>query len=106
MISLAELKNDKKLLSKIDWDISPQEAFESYQIKAPQSWKHRGLSETHYFQVSVYQDEARVVLVKKTYKDSEEIAEIEVPLELLDGPASPAPPEKQRRMAIILLTLG
>ncbi|MFH1134746.1 MAG: hypothetical protein V1816_01530 [Pseudomonadota bacterium] len=91
MITFNELKHDRRLLSQIDWDLTPQEAFEAYQIKSPQSWKHRALKEACFFQVSVYQGASRVVLVKKTYKDSEEIAEAPAPEELVHACLSQAP---------------
>jgi hypothetical protein len=79
MLTLEELKKDRETVSQIDWDLTPQEAYESYQIKSINSWKQRGLPDAYYWVIYVWRNDARLCLVRKTYKDSEEIAEIEAP---------------------------
>lgn len=79
----ADIKQDKRIISLIDWDITPQEAFEAYQIKSINGWKQRALADVYYFVVSVWRGDAKLFLVRRTYRDSEEEAEIPVPRDLL-----------------------
>ena len=44
MLTLEELKKDRETVSLIDWDLTPQEAYESYQIKSINSWKSWAVS--------------------------------------------------------------
>ncbi|MEW5723792.1 MAG: DVU0772 family protein, partial [Thermodesulfobacteriota bacterium] len=83
MLSLEELKKDRETVSRIDWDLTPQEAYQAYQIKSIDAWKHRNLPDAYYFVIYVWKNQGRLVLVRKTYKDSEEIAGIDAPKDLL-----------------------
>ena len=83
MYSPEELKQQKEILSKVDWEMTPQEAFESYQIKSINPWQKRGLEDAYYFAVYVRQDQPRVFLIRRTLKDSEELAELPVPRDLV-----------------------
>ena len=85
MLTMDELRSRKDIHKLIDWDLTPQEAFEAYQIKSINSWKYRSLPDVAYFYVSVYQGRSKVVLVKRRLKDSEELAEIPVPSGLVDS---------------------
>ena len=82
-MNLAGLKKERGLIGRIDWEMTPQEAFQAYQIKSPGGWKQRNLADVLYFQITVDQGSARLVLVQKTMKDSREVAEIEAPAELI-----------------------
>ena len=79
MIDWENLKNNKELLSGIDWDLTPQEAFQKYQIKSINAWKQGSPPDVYYFFVFVRRGDRRVVLVKRTLKDTEIIHEIPVP---------------------------
>ena len=83
MLTLSDLKARRDLVAKIDWDMTPQQAYEAYQIKSIGAWKNRSLPDVYYFLVAVWNQEAKVQLVKRTLKDSEEIAEVEPPARLL-----------------------
>ena len=83
MYTLEELKSQKDILGRIDWEMTPQEAFQSYQIKSINSWKQRDLEDAYYFSINVRKGEPQVLLIKKTIKDSEELAEIPVPRDLV-----------------------
>jgi len=80
---MAGLKKRRDLVGRIDWEITPQEAFQTYQIKSPGAWKQRNLPDAVYFHIMVDQGRARLVLVQRTMKDSQEVAEIEAPAELM-----------------------
>lgn len=83
MLTFEELKRRKDIISRIDWEMTPQKAFEDYQLKSIDAWKKRSLPETFYFCIYVFQGESKVVLVKRSLKQSEEIAEIPAPPELV-----------------------
>ena len=83
MLDLAGIKNTPELLGKVDWEITPRQAFEAYQLKAPGNDRARGLSEVYYFYLSSWQGEGKVFLIKRTYRDSETLAEIKAPPELV-----------------------
>ena len=82
MLTFKELK-EKKILYEIDWDLTPQEAFEAYQIKSKDGWKHRSLPEVFYFYISVWQGLTELLLVKRKMRDSEVIAKIDAPAPLI-----------------------
>ncbi len=85
MADWENLRNNKELLAQIDWDLTPQEAFQKYQIKSIDAWKHGSPPDVYYFYISVWRGENRVVLVKRTLKDSEIVQEIPVPAHLVDA---------------------
>ena len=85
MLDLTELKTRKDIINQIDWDITPQEAFETYQIKSINAWKKRSLPDLYYFLIYVYKGQAKVLLIKRSLKDSEEIADIAVPESLVSA---------------------
>lgn len=84
MMDLAELKQDRRLVGKIDWDITPQQAFETHQLKSVGNWRGGADDEVIYFYVSTWKDENRVLLMRRTLKHSEEIAEAAAPAELVE----------------------
>jgi hypothetical protein len=87
MLSLEDLKNDPALVAQIDWHITPQEAFETYQLKSPGNWRGGNLPPVIYFYISTWKgQEPRLYLVERSLKHSREIAEIEAPAHLLRAP--------------------
>jgi len=84
MTDWENLKNDKKLLAGIDWDLTPQAAFQKYQIKSINAWKYGSPSDVYYFYISVVRGDKRVVLVRRSLKDTEIISEIPVPGHLVE----------------------
>lgn len=83
MISWDDLKKRRDIVWAIEWDLTPQAVFEAYQIKSPGAGRHRDLEDVFLPIIYVHQDRARVLVVKRTYKDTEEIAEAPVPADLL-----------------------
>lgn len=83
MLSPEELKKRKDILGRVDWEMTPQEAFEAYQVASINSWKHRDLQDAYYFEIYVHKDKPKVLLIKRTLKDSEELAELPAPLDLM-----------------------
>lgn len=83
MLSPEQLKQDRELINRIDWDITPQEAFETFQLKSTGNWRTAASGEVLYFYVSAWQGENKVLLVRRSLKHSEDIAELPVPRELV-----------------------
>ena len=88
MITWEELKQRPDITGRIDWEITPAQAFEAFQIKSTEAHRHpRGLGEAYYFYLSTWRGERRVVLVRRTYVDSEDIAEAPAPAALVERAA-------------------
>lgn len=83
MLTLEELKEKPEILNRIDWELDPQEAFEAYQVKSVGSWKHRHLPEVFHFYLDLWKGEAKVLLMRRSLKSAEDIAEISVPPEMV-----------------------
>lgn len=86
-LSWEELKARPDILGRIDWEITPAQAFEAYQIKSSEAHRHRGLGEVYYFYLSVWRGERRVLLVRRTFTASEEVAEAPAPAGLMERAA-------------------
>ncbi len=81
MLSWEELQQRPEIVGNIDWQMTPAQAFEAYQIKSTQA--RRGLEAVHYFYLSTWRGENRVILVRRTYVDSQEVAQAPAPPELV-----------------------
>ena len=82
-MNLEELKRRTEIIDNIDWDLTPQAAFQKYQVKSVNNWTFRDLDEVYHFYVDVWQGKAKVFLMKRGLKTAEDVAEIEVPEDLL-----------------------
>ena len=82
MFDLRGLKDHPEILSQVDWEITPRQAFEAYQIKSRDSWKYRGLAEVYYFYLSLWKGESKIILMKRGYVESQEIARLDPPADL------------------------
>jgi hypothetical protein len=96
------LQQRRDIISRIDWDLTPQEAFEVYQLKGAEGWRHRGLSEAYYFYLSTWQGEAKVYLVRRSLKQSEEIAQAPVPGDMVEALAARADGQQMPRGQIAI----
>lgn len=83
MLTLEELKKNPEILQNIDWELNPQEAFEAYQVKSVDSWKHRHLPEVFHFYLNLWKGEAKIFLMRRSLKSAEDVAEIPVPPEMV-----------------------
>ncbi len=83
MLDLEELRKDRELVASIDWEMTPRQAFEAYQLKSVGNWRHRSLEPVHYFYLSTWKGRPRLFLVRRSLKESQEIAEIQAPPELV-----------------------
>lgn len=82
LLTWPELRQRRDIIAAIDWELTPREAFEAYQIKGPEGWRHRGRGESYYFYLSTWRGEAKVYLMRRSLKHSEEIALAPVPPEM------------------------
>jgi hypothetical protein len=87
MLTTEELKADRKLVNKIDWNMTQEKAIEMY-LEWGTGWV-RGNDfvstmgqESIYFVLYDWLKPPRVTLIRRTTAGAEEIAEIEVPEEL------------------------
>jgi hypothetical protein len=84
MMRLSELKENRKCLDAIDWEMTPEEAVRLY-LEWGNNWSGgnyviRSANDvSHYFIVYNWDEEPVVYLVKRNSQGSEEIAEIELP---------------------------
>ncbi|KIX11837.1 DVU0772 family protein [Dethiosulfatarculus sandiegensis] len=83
MLDLEGLKNNKDLVASIDWDMTPRKAFEEYQLKSVDNWKYHSDSPVCYFYVSTWRGEAKLLLIRRSLKQSEELAEVSPPEDLM-----------------------
>lgn len=83
-----EVKQDRALVASIDWEMTPALAFEVFQLKSAEAWRHRGLDQAVYFYLSTWQGENRVYLVRRSLKESEELAIAPVPAGLIAAKAA------------------
>lgn len=83
MMNLEELKARRDIVNNIDWDMTPQAAFEAYQIKSINAGRYRSLPDIYFFYLNLLDGADQVVLVERTLKDSREVASIEPPAALV-----------------------
>lgn len=79
MIPWPELKQRRDITSQIDWEMTPAQAFEAYQIKSANAWRQRDLADVIYFYVSTWKGQGQVLLVRRTMVDSQELAQAPAP---------------------------
>lgn len=85
MLTWEELKERPEIVGRIDWEITPAQAFEAYQIKSVRAL--RGLEAVYYFYLSTWRGENKVLLVQRSHVDSREVAQAPAPPELVAAAA-------------------
>ena len=90
MLAWDELKNDPDLVAAIDWEMTPALAFEVFQLKSAEAWRHRGLDQAVYFYLSTWRGENRVYLVRRGLKETDTLVEAPVPTALIAARAAAA----------------
>ncbi|MCA1906236.1 MAG: hypothetical protein LDL11_06580 [Desulfarculus sp.] len=70
-------------MAAIDWEMTPALAFEVFQLKSAEAWRHRGLEQAVYFYLSTWRGENQVYLVRRSLKETEPLAQAPVPPELI-----------------------
>lgn len=102
MLTWEQLGQRRDIIEQIDWELTPALAFEAFQIKEAEGWRHRAWSEAYYFYLSVWQGERKVYLVRRSLKQSEEIASAPVPAQLLEELAASRAGQEMPRGQIAL----
>jgi hypothetical protein len=86
MMTLEELAARPDILQNIDWEMTPQDAFQLYQLKSAGRFQRRDPPEIYFFYVDVWLGgNVRLVLVHRQIKQVEEIAQVPLEESLLLG---------------------
>ncbi len=89
MRNLDELRRDRELVNKIDWEMTQEKAIEMY-LEWGTGWVrgHDFVScmgqESYYFVLYDWEQPPAVTLVRRTIAGAEEIAKVEVPADLFE----------------------
>lgn len=84
MLNLEQLKNRPDIFNEIDWDMTPEEAVRLY-LEWGNNWiggKHmtrNGSEVSVYFTVFAWEDPPVIYLNRRSMKDAEELARIDIP---------------------------
>lgn len=91
MLNIQELKENRALVNKIDWEMTPEKAVEMY-LEWGTGWIRgndfvsSANDESVYFVLFDWENEpAMATLIHRTMKGSEEIAKVVVPKELFEA---------------------
>ncbi len=85
MLQLKELKNNRKIVFEIDWDMTPEEAVRQYLEWGNNNWTEgkraiRSKNDvSYYFVVNTWDEIPKVYLIKRNSENAEELAEFEMP---------------------------
>lgn len=88
MWSLQELKAHRSLIDRIDWQMTPEKAIETY-LEWGTGWARHGDSvryadqESIYFVIYDWEEPLQVTLIRRNTRDMTEIAKVEAPAELI-----------------------
>ena len=88
MWDLEELKRHREVIDRLDWDMTPEKAVETY-LEWGSGWSRRGDfvqfagQESLYFVIYNWEKPPRVTLIRRSMKDAVEIATIEAPEDLI-----------------------
>ncbi len=89
MLNVEQLRADRKLVNRIDWNMTQEKAIEMY-LEWGTGWgrghdfvSHMG-QESYYFVLYDWETPPSVTLLRRTTEGAEEIARIEVPRELFE----------------------
>jgi hypothetical protein len=88
MWGLEELKLQRQTVDRIDWEMTPEKAVETY-LEWGSGWARKddfvrsADEESFYFVIYEWEKPAQVTLIRRTMKDADEIAKIQVPPEMV-----------------------
>jgi hypothetical protein len=84
MMTLKEIRNDSKLLNRIDWDMTPEEAVRLY-LEWGNNWAHSNFvirssdDVAFYFVVNTWEKSPVIYLIRRNSEEAVELACIELP---------------------------
>ena len=88
MWGLEELKTHREIIDRLDWEMTPELAVETY-LEWGTGWARKDKfvrfpdQEALYFVIYDWEKPAQVTLLRRTMKDADEIAKIPVPAEMV-----------------------
>lgn len=86
-MGLDEVRKNNKIISMIDWDMTPEEAVTLY-LEWGNSWTHgKGLTRSkddisYYFVVNTWEDPPKIFFIRRNSEEAVELAAIDMPNEL------------------------
>jgi len=87
MKTLKDIKNDRRLINEIDWDMTPDEAVRLY-LEWGNNWTRgndviRSKKDvSHYFAVNNWKDKPVIYFIRRNSEDAHELAKFEMPEEI------------------------
>jgi len=87
MLTTQELKTNRELVNKVDWNMTQEKAIEMY-LEWGTGWSRGNDFVSHMGQESIYfvlydwEKPSQVTLIRRTTEGAEEIAKVEVPPEM------------------------
>jgi len=88
MWGLEELKSHREVIDRIDWEMTPEKAVETY-LEWGTGWTRKDDfvrypgQEALYFVIYDWEKPAQVTLIRRTMKEADEIAKIPAPPEMV-----------------------
>jgi len=88
MWGLDELKVHREIIDRIDWEMTPEKAVETY-LEWGTGWSRRGDfvqypdQESLYFVIYDWEEPPQVTLIRRDMRSSDELAKIPAPKELI-----------------------
>ncbi len=88
MWDLQDLKTHREIIDRLDWEMTPEKAVETY-LEWGTGWTRRddfvrySGQEALYFVIYDWEKPAQVTLIRRTMKEADEIAKICVPEEMV-----------------------
>jgi hypothetical protein len=88
MWNLEELRRHREILDRIDWEMTPEKAVETY-LEWGTGWSRRGSfvsyagQESYYFVIYAWEEPPQVTLLRRDTAGVDEIAKIEAPSALV-----------------------
>ncbi|GLI35515.1 DVU0772 family protein [Desulforhabdus amnigena] len=89
MLNLEELKSRRDLVDRFDWEMTPETAVETY-LEWGTGWARKDSfvrhaeQESYYFVIYDWEEPLQVTLVRIDTQNSEDIAKIQAPRELIE----------------------
>jgi hypothetical protein len=84
MLDMEQLKHKREIVDRIDWEMTPEKAVETY-LEWGTGWSRKGdavqyaSQESLYFVIYAWEEPPQVTLIRRDVRDAVEIAKIEVP---------------------------
>ena len=87
MMNLEEIKQNRDLVNRIDWEMTPEEAVRLY-LEWGNNWARGNYvirskdDVSHYFVINTWKDEPVIYFIRRNSDEAEELAKIKLPADL------------------------